>query len=182
MSLFRRIWQDPGRHEPDWYLGPYFIMCCVLTFAVLAYPLAPAPTGIGLLRVLITAIIINALYIVTRSPKLFRLVLILVIPILAANWIVSPAEHPRLSAVATGGVLAVMLAAVGVMFRHIITARRISQDIIFGSIAIYLLAGVLWALSYDLTNQLMPGMVIDSVGEMSAVEDGCRGDPLADQL
>ena len=72
----------------------------------------------------------------TRSHKLFRIVLILVIPILVANWIVSPAEHPRLSALAAFAVLAVMLAAVGVMLKHIITARRISQDIIFGSVAI----------------------------------------------
>ncbi len=177
MSLFRRIWQEPGQHEPDWYVGPYFIMCCVLTFAVLAYPLAPAFAGLPLLRILLTAIILNALYIVTRSPKLFRTVLILVIPILVANWIVSPAEYPRLSVAATGGVLAVMLAAVGVMFKHVITAQRISRDIIFGSVAIYLLAGVLWALTYDLVNQLMPGMVIKTVGEMATVQDRAAAFP-----
>lgn len=177
MSLFRRIWQESGRSDPAWYLGPYFIMCCVTTFAVLAYPLAPAIAGVPLLRILLTAIIFSAVYIVTRSPKLFRAVLILVIPVLIANWIVSPGEYPRLSALATGAVLAVMLAAVGVMFKHIITARRISQDIIFGSVAIYLLAGVLWALTYDLVNQIMPGTVIKTVGEMATVQDRAAAFP-----
>jgi len=145
-------------------------MCCVLTAAVLLYPLAHTLIGIALLRVMLTAILLSALYTLSRSPQLFRILLVLLIPILFANWTVSPVAYPRLSLFASAAVLAVMLVAIGEIFKHIIMARRISADIIFGSVAIYLLAGVFWALAYSLVNDIMPGMVIESVGKVTTVQ------------
>lgn len=170
MSLIQRIWRDPQRGDPPWYVGPYFVMCCVLTAAVLLYPLAHTLIGIALLRVMLTAILLSALYTLSRSPQLFRILLVLLIPILFANWTVSPVAYPRLSLFASAAVLAVMLVAIGEIFKHIIMARRISADIIFGSVAIYLLAGVFWALAYSLVNDIMPGMVIESVGKVTTVQ------------
>jgi hypothetical protein len=171
MSLFRKLWRDPDQHNPDWFLGPYFIMCCVMTAAVLLYPLVQSLIGVILLNFLLTAILLSAVYTITRSPQLFRILLVLLIPIIIANWVVSPVEFPRLAIFASAAVLAVMLAAIGAILRHIITAQRISHDIIFGSVAVYLLAGVFWALSYELVNEIMPGMVIKSVGEIMTAQD-----------
>ncbi len=56
--------------------------------------------------------------------------------------------------------------AIAVILKHVITARRVSEDIIFGSVAVYLLLGVLWALAFELLNGVMPGMVIRTVGEI----------------
>lgn len=141
-------------------------MVCVLTTAVLLYPLAQSFVGIILLRLLLTAILLSALYTVSASPRLFRILLVLLIPIIYANWTVSPADLPLLSAFTTSAILGVMLAAIAVILKRVITARRISEDIIFGSVAVYLLAGVAWAVAYELVNIIEPGMVIKSVGEV----------------
>lgn len=171
MSLFKRVWRDPGQYNPVWYLGPYFVMCCVTVAAVLFYPLAHSFVGLVLLQIVYTAILLSALYTVTRSPALFRIGLVLLIPALFANWVVNPVDNPILSVTASMAILAIMLAAIGSMLRHIITARRISQDIIFGSIAVYLLAGVTWAFCYEFVNDITPGQVIESVGVVLTVEN-----------
>jgi hypothetical protein len=168
--MIKKIWSDPYSDDRSWYLGPYFIMCCVMTAAVLLYPLATSFIGVLLLRILLTAILLSALYAISRSPQLFRVMLVLLVPILLANWTVHPADHPQLSLFMSAAILLVMLVAVGVIFKDVITARRISADIIFGSIAIYLLMGVLWALAYALLNDITPGMVIESVGKVATVQ------------
>ncbi len=171
MSLFRRFWQNPDSGDPAWYVGPYFIMCCVMVTAVLLYPLVHTLAGIVLLQIVYTAILLSALYTVMRSPTLFRAGLVLLIPALFANWVLDPIGQPVLSIVASSAILAIMLAAIGSMLRHIITAKRISQDIIFGSVAVYLLAGVTWAFCYEFLNDITPGQVIESVGNVLTMDN-----------
>ena len=57
------------------------------------------------------------------------------------------------------------------MLRDIIMAKRISQDMIFGTVAVYLLAGVTWAFCYEFVNDITPGQVIQSVGEALTMEN-----------
>ncbi len=171
MSALRRLWQDPDSGDPVWYIGPYFIMCCVMMAAVLLYPLVHTFVGIVLLQIVYTAILLSALYTVMRSPALFRAGLVLLIPALFANWVLNPVDNPVLSVIASSAILAIMLAAIGSMLRHIILAKRISQDIIFGSVAVYLLAGVTWAFCYEFVNDLMPGQVIETVGDVLTMEN-----------
>ncbi len=171
MYLFKRISQESGIHDPAWYIGPYFIMCCVMLAAVLLYPLVQTVAGIVLLQIVYTAILFSALYTVVWSPALFRIVLVLLIPAMLANWVLNPVDHPTLSIAASSAILAIMLAAIGSMLRHIIMAKRISQDIIFGSIAVYLLTGVTWAFCYEFINDLTPGQVIESVDSVLHIEN-----------
>ncbi len=163
MSFFAKIWHEPDQYDPDWYLGPYFIMCCVTVAAVLLYPVVHTFAGAILLRIVFTAILISALYSVVRKPPIFRGVFLLLFPALVANWVVDPIEHPTLSAFASSVTLVILLVAIGTILSHIITAKRISRDIIFGSVAVYLLAGFMWASCYAFINDLMPGQVIESV-------------------
>ncbi len=171
MLSFKKIWRDPDQSDPNSYLGPYFIMCCVLTAAILLYPFAHTVFGFAFLRIVFTAIMLAALYTVSRSPKLFRVLVVFLIPIVFANWTIHPIDSPKLSALASMGALAVMLVAIGEILRSIMTARRISRDIIFGAVAVYLLSGVMWATAYQTINDLDPGQVIKSVGEILTVED-----------
>ena len=97
MSTFKRIWRDPDQYDPSWYLGPYFIMCCVMVAAVLLYPLVHTIAGLVLLQLVYTAILLSALYTVMRSPALFRAGLVLLVPALVANWLLNPVDQPVLS-------------------------------------------------------------------------------------
>ncbi len=171
MSLFKRSWPTPDGGDPAWYLGPYFIMCCVMVAAVLLYPLVHTLAGVVLLQIVYTAILLSALYTIAQSPVLFRIGVVLLVPALLANWVLNPVDHPTLSIAASSAILAIMLAAIGEMLRHIIMAKRISQDIIFGSIAVYLLAGVTWAFCYEFLNDIAPGQVIESVGSVLTMDN-----------
>ena len=166
VSLIAKIWRGPGRGDPPWYLGPYFIMCCVMIAMALLYPLAHNVVGVTLLRLMFTAILLSALYTVSGTPRLFRMLLVLLIPALVANWTLNPGDYPALTILASSAVLLVLIVAIAVILKHVITARRVSEDIIFGSVAVYLLLGVLWALAFELLNGVMPGMVIRTVGEI----------------
>jgi len=170
-SLFARIWSDPDRGDPPWYLGRYFIICCVMIAVTLLYPMAQSYVGIILLRLMFTAILLSALYTAIRKPRLYRGLLLLLIPTLLANWIVNPGDHPGLIILSSSATLFILIAAIGVILHHIIAARRVSEDIIFGSVAAYLLFGLLWAMAYELLNVIMPGMVISSAGEILTAQE-----------
>ena len=65
----------------------------------------------------------------------------------------------------------ILVAATAAILRNIITTRRANQDIIFGSVAVYLLFGMFWALAFELLNEIMPGTVIPSVGEIMTAQE-----------
>jgi hypothetical protein len=86
------------------------------------------------------------------------------LPVLVFNWAIDNVEsHPLvdwLTSVATQLFIAAVMATV---FRDVIRTRKVTVDVIFGSVAVYLLLGVVMAMAYQLANTMDPGSVIASV-------------------
>ena len=53
--------------------------------------------------------------------------------------------------------------AIGVSLKRIITAKEVVLDVVFGSVAVYLLFGIVMAMGFQLVDTLNPGTVIESV-------------------
>lgn len=147
-----------------WYRGPYFILTCTLLAAILAYPLAATLLGELVLRVVTTLMLFSALYAVMEPRWLFRLLGFFLVPILAGNWFVDPIDHPNWSGLVTICVMIFLLITLVAILERIIASKKVTSDVIFGSIAVYLLFGIVIAMSFHFLNMIDPGNVLSTVG------------------
>ncbi len=121
------------------------------------------------------------MYAVVNHKWLFRLLLILVVPILISNWFVDPYDDNEIldliTALSTDVFLFSVLIAV---FADVIRSKHVTADTIFGAVAVYLLFGVIMALLFQVLNTIDPGSVIASVGEATSIVE--RYDQFGDIL
>lgn len=158
--------------DQPWYRGPYFILTVTLLLCTIAFPLGSRLIGTNVMQVMITALLFASMYAVIERKWLFRSLLIVIFPIILSNWFVDPNEsHPYLNwltALATDTFLVTVLV---VVFADIVMRKRVTADLIFGSVAVYLLFGVVVALIFHLINSIDPGSVIASVGDAETVAE-----------
>ncbi len=158
--------QKPAR----WFLGPYFILTLALLLSAIVYPVASEIFGSGLLRITNTALLIASVYAVVNHAWLFRLLLILVVPILISNWFIDPFDdHEILDLITTLSTDAFLFSVLIAVFADVIRSRRVTADTIFGAVAVYLLFGVVVAMLFQFLNNIDPGSVIASVGEATNI-------------
>jgi hypothetical protein len=149
-----------------WYLGPYFILTLALTLSAIVYPVAAEFVGSGLLRITNTALLVASVYAVVKHKWLFRLLLILVVPILLGNWFVDPYDdNELLDFIMTLSTDAFLFSVLVTVFADVVRSKRVTADTIFGAIAVYLLFGVIMAMLFHFLNNVGPGSVLASVGE-----------------
>lgn len=158
------------QRQAPWYVGPYYILTLALLLSAIVYPVGAEVFGSGLLRITKTALLVASVYAVVHHPWLFRLLLVLVVPIVISNWFVDPFEDHELldwiTALSTDAFLFTVLIAV---FVDVIRSERVTADTIFGAVAVYLLFGVVMAMLFQFVNNVDPGSVIASVGEATNI-------------
>ncbi len=161
---------DLQQKPAPWYLGPYFILTLALLLSTIVYPVGAEIFGSGLLPIVKTALLLASVYAVVNHAWLFRLLLILIVPILSGNWLVDPYDDNEIldliTSLSTNAFLFSVLIAV---FADVIRSNRVTADTIFGAVAVYLLFGVVMAMLFHFLNNLDPGSVIASVGEATTV-------------
>ena len=155
-------WVEPARNQP-WYLSPYFVLSLTLLLVTIVYPLAQGQNSTLLPDAVISAVLVSGLYAVNDKKIIFRILAVLLIPILISTWVYEndyQSMLSRLSAISTMAYLCVILGAV---FTHVIVAREIDANMIFGSVAVYLLVGIIVALLLLYLHNIDPGSVLGSL-------------------
>jgi hypothetical protein len=161
---------DLQQKTAPWYLGPYFILTLALLLSAIIYPVVAETFGSGLLKVTNTVLLLASVYAVVNHKWMFRVLLVLVVPLLAGDWLVDPYEDHEifdwLNSLSTDVFLITVLVTV---FWDVIRSKRVTADTIFGAVAVYLLFGVVMAMLFHFLNNVNPGSVIASVGEATSI-------------
>ena len=164
-----------------WYVGPYFILTLALLLSAIVYPIGAEVFGSGVLQITNTALLVTSVYAVVKHKWLFRILLILVIPIVFSIWFVDPYDdHEALDWISSLSTNAFLFTVLVVVFADVIRSKRVTADTIFGAVAVYLLFGVVMAMLFQFMNNINPGSVIASVGEATNVLE--RYDQFGDSL
>jgi len=154
--------------QKPWYLGPYFILSAVLMVVTLAFPLVGGILSAYALKITLSLLLFGALYAVVAEGRIFRILGALLLPLLAGNWLFDPADH-TLWAQATSAVTILFFATTTIaIFASIIKATKVTADIIFGAVAVYMLVGVIVAILFLLLQNISPGGAVtnvDAVGQ-----------------
>jgi len=129
-----------------------------ILFILIIYPLIPPSIFTRLIfQVLITGILIFSIYSLIQNKRQFAIGLFLAVPTLAFGWIgLYISAH--------------FITITGLMFRilffgfilfvfltSIFKTKKITSDLIYGSICIYFLLGIEWSFVYYLAEVMIPG-------------------------
>ncbi|MFC1689444.1 potassium channel family protein [Pseudomonadota bacterium] len=146
-----------------WYQAPYFILTITLLLVTLLYPLARAVHSALLHDTVVNLMLLASLYAIIDRKWVFRTLGILLIPMLAANWFYEQGSIlADFAAIAT--MLFLLLTTLSVLV-HVIQAKRVNADMIYGSVAVYLLVGIIIALCFLFLHNMDPGSVVQSLDQ-----------------
>lgn len=110
-----------------------------------------------LLPALFTLVLISCTMVVRRTRRQVFVVLSLTTPWIYLTWL-----HPRWSAFPVDDIANIFLAACTlyvaiVLLLGIVSSEKVSRDVIFGAIAVYLLIGICWTIIFALIEAYQPG-------------------------
>jgi len=146
-----------------WYLGPYFILSAVLIIVTLAFPLVGKILGVYVMKLTLSLLLFGALYAVVAERRIFRVLGAIVLPLIVSNWLFDPADHTVWTQ-ATFTVTMLFLATTTIaIFASIINAKKVTTDIIFGAVAVYMLVGVIAANLFQMLHNLDPGGAVTNI-------------------
>lgn len=156
--------------DASWYRAPYFILTTTLLLVTLLYPTAQAGDSALLQDTVVNLMLLASLYAMIEHKWIFRTLGILLVPMLAANWFYeSGSVLAQLSAIAS--MLFLLLTTLTVLV-HVIQAQRVNADMIYGSVAVYLLVGIIIALCFLFLHNMDPGSVLQSLDQKDPFGNG----------
>ena len=110
-----------------------------------------------ILSVLFSLVLIAAVFAVADRKRTLAIALVLAVPAITARWI----NHfrPDLIHPSVFLVCALLLLAfvIGHLLHFVLHAPVVTMDVLCGSIAAYLMLGLMWTVAYWLVDQLTPG-------------------------
>jgi hypothetical protein len=130
----------------------------VLFVGVAAPLLSRGPVGAYFLQLLLTVVFLGALNAVSEGKGPLRRGLILAIPAIAVTWIARfvPGNEGLASiGVALGAVF--LTYAILHIFGFVFRARRVTSEVLFAALALYLLIGLVFALTFTVVEAWQPG-------------------------
>lgn len=161
---------DTPDEGTPWYLGEYFILTMTLLLGTIGYPFVSRVLGTVALKSVLTAMLLAALYATRTQHLLFRMLVVLVVPIIAVNLLIDPDEaYDVLDKLALISASLFLTVAIVAIFVQVIRSSRVTTDIIFGAVAVYLLFGAVVAILFDVIHLVDPGA---SIAGGSATADG----------
>jgi hypothetical protein len=128
----------------------------ILLFALEPF-LDKAVTIDTLIDVLVTVILISAVYAISQKRRTQVIALVLGIPFFVGHWGVHVLDSVPLKLI---GVLSGVLFfgyVSAIIVRHLFTEQKVTPDLVLGSLCGYFLVGFMWAFAYAAIEIVSPG-------------------------
>lgn len=115
------------------------------------------------LKLSLTLLLFAALYAVVGDRRLFRILGALLLPLFIGNWVTDPAEHTFWAQATSSLTMLFLLTTTIAILANVIAATRVTIDVIFGAVAVYMLIGVIVAIFFQVLHDANPGNVISNL-------------------
>lgn len=134
-----------------------FLLVSLLLLLVVE-PLFPEETfGRSIFDILVSVVLMTAVWTVSRRPALLAVSLGLALPALGARWALYLVDSPRLVLVAMLFAILFFAFIVVVLLARALESTTVTADTIAGALSVYLLLAVIWALAFSLIELGRPG-------------------------
>jgi hypothetical protein len=161
-------------HKPISYhikSDKFMLLLASLALLLISSPfLNSSNLGQMIFSFLLIIIPLSGIYAVISDKKQLSIALILAIPFIIINTINTLIDHSVLFYLNTILAILFYLYTIVVILNVILRSKRISHDILFGAISVYLLIGVTWAAFYSVTERLSPRSFKSSVPDINIYE------------
>ena len=110
-----------------------------------------------ILSVLFSLVLIAAVFAVADRKRTLAIALVLAVPAITARWINHfrpDLVHPSVFLVCA---LVLLAFVIGHLLHFILRAPVVTMEVLCGSIAVYLMLGLVWTVAYWLVDQVTPG-------------------------
>ncbi len=113
---------------------------------------------VGVIRAIgVSALLAIGLWSMRSSGRIFSAAAAFVVAGIALNLIYALNDHTSFLVASTLAILAFLFTAAGNAMKQIAVDDKLSANRIVGAICVYLMLGVIWALTYALLEALIPG-------------------------
>jgi hypothetical protein len=136
----------------------FLLMLVTLSSLIIITPFFDEFTKIGyIMDIFFTAVLIFGVFSVTYRKYAVTIALCLVIPVLIISWSSKVVDMP--GALLFSDFLAVLffLFLILAILSHIFRQDEVTREVIYGSIVVYMLIGVMWAFIYKIMVTMHPG-------------------------
>jgi hypothetical protein len=135
-------------------------------------PLLPRGTVLSVgIQVFYTLIFLSGLATVSEERSTFRIGLALVVPAIVLNWAAVWVESLALDVIGDA-LIVIFLVHLGYnLLRHVLGARQVDAEMIYGVLCVYLMLGLIWGVGYQVLDKVQPGS-FHVPDQMVAAESG----------
>ena len=145
------------RHRFDLLLAALVLLLFAMPIVRLLGLGANVATSRTVLTVVFTAMLIAAVYAVRQNRRTVTVAILLAVPAFVLHGLSAWLDREALVIAAHLLVIAFLGYVIVLILKFLFTERRVTSNVIFASLCVYLLLGVTWAEGYSLLEVVEPG-------------------------
>lgn len=158
-----------GSGERAIHLG---LLVCLVSLMLLPGLLAGHPSARTLTLVLFSLVLLIAVAASSRRRIGVAIALALWVPAVGLRWVPALGFEYTDFVSHAAALLLILLAGTSIL-AQVLRQRRVTQDTLYGSVCVYLLLGIAWAIAYSLLETLSPGSFVQN-NERLVIEAGAE--------
>ena len=150
---------NPLKKKIGFYQENRFLIMLLMLFGLMLFhPLLSYVINISFLVNIITSFIfLSGIFAVSTKKYQPIIASLLALPVLVLMWASFFVDIGELELVKNLFAMLFMLHMVFLFLRHFFRQDKITREVIFGALAVYLLWGLMWTYGYSLLDHLLPG-------------------------
>jgi hypothetical protein len=140
----------------------FLLLSMVLLFVL--FPFVPEEViGVNFLDIFFSIILLSGLYAVSHRKSLFYLALFFAFTAFGAGILIYFVTAPVIPLIRYISYIFFFFLVILAFLSHLLRAEKVTADIIYGSICIYLLLGMMWAMIYSVLEIFQPGSFLSAM-------------------
>jgi hypothetical protein len=160
-DLLRERLKPIQSHKTVFLLG--FLLAFILIFPYFEQ----FRIGDGLLVVIMTGLLISAVFNVSDNPREIAITLLLLIPAALTSWAHFFIVSREIFLIQIVSVILFLVYTLGIILRRVMQTRYVTENEIFSAISVYIMIALAYAFAYQFIDLIVPGSFLISSGGSS---------------
>lgn len=149
------------------------LLIAIVLLIVIAPFVEQLPSGAFIEAVLMSVVLVSAVFAIGEELGTFRLAALLVLPALIARWVYQFHRELLPQAVYLVGALGFVAFVVALLLRFVLRASLVNAEVLCAGIVVFLMLGMIWGFAYTLAARLNPAaFAFASDGSADRTMDG----------
>ena len=155
------------RLKPIYHHKTVFLLVFLLAFILIFPYFEQFRIGDGLLVVIMTGLLISAVFNVSDHPREVAITLLLLIPAALTSWAHFFITSREIFLVQIVSVIIFLVYTQGIILRRVMQTRHVTENEIFSAVSVYIMIGLAYVFAYQFIELVIPGSFVFGSGGSS---------------